>query len=122
MAGAYAWRGQDYERSFHEAEAAVEMAPLDTETQSTASYYATNAGRLDKGIEWASWAVAHNVHNDLFVKGNLAWAYYAAGRNDEAVEVFKGLEASYPCARQQPNTRESFAGWKKPGPIVGRVY
>jgi adenylate cyclase len=97
MAGAYAWRGEDYERSFHEAEAALAMAPLDTETQSTASYYATNAGRLDKGIEWASWAAAHNVHNDLFVKGNLAWAYYAAGRNDEAVEVFKGLESLLPA-------------------------
>jgi tetratricopeptide (TPR) repeat protein len=97
MAGAYAWRGEDYERSFHEAEAAVEMAPLDTETRSTAAYYATNAGRLDKGIEWASWAVEHNVHNDPFAKINLAWAYYAAGRNDEAVEVFKGLESLLPA-------------------------
>jgi adenylate cyclase len=97
MAGAYAWRGEDYERSFHEAEAAVEMAPLDTETRSTAAYYATNAGRLDKGIEWASWAVEHNVHNDPFAKINLAWAYYAAGRNHEAVEVFKGLESLLPA-------------------------
>jgi adenylate cyclase len=97
MAGAYAWRGADYERSFHEAEAAAEMAPFDTETQSTAAYYATNAGRLDKGIEWASWAVAHNVQKDPFAKGNLAWAYYAAGRNAEAVEVFKGLESLLPA-------------------------
>ncbi len=73
------------------------MAPFDEQTQSAAAFYATNAGRLDKGIEWASWAVAHNLQNDPFAKSNLAWAYYAAGRNDQAVEVFKGLESLLPA-------------------------
>ena len=116
MAGAYAWRGEDYERSFHEAEAAAEMAPFDAETQSTAAYYATNAGRLDKGIEGGLPGRSRTMCKRIpLPKATSAWAYYAAGRNAEAVEVFQGSRVVTAYARRGPISRAS-AAWKKPGP------
>jgi len=94
MAYAYQWHGEDFDRSVKEAEAAVEMSPYDAPTKGALAYVLVNAGWVEKAIEWASWAMAHDIRSH-FSRNDLAWAYYAAGRYEEALETFKPLGDSW---------------------------
>ena len=124
MARAYAWHGADFDRSAQEAEAAVEMSPYDAELRGGLAFYVANAGKLDEAIEWASWTVAHDSQKNLFAKGNLAWAHYLAGRNDEALKAIKGGEAFslsiltviYVRLGRLDEARAAAAEWLKTGP------
>jgi tetratricopeptide (TPR) repeat protein len=95
MVDGYAWYGENFDRSIQEAEAAAEMSPYDAAAKGILAYRLVNAGKLDEAIEWASWALAHDVQKSPFPRNNLAWAYYAAGRYEEALEIFKPLGDSY---------------------------
>ena len=94
MAYAYQWHGEDFDRSVKEAEAAVEMSPYEASTKGALAYVLVNAGRVEQAIEWASWAMAHDIRSH-FSRNDLGWAYYAAGRYEEALEVFKPLGDSW---------------------------
>lgn len=91
MANVYAWHG-DIDRSVQQAEAAVAMSPYDAELRSLA-FFLANAGNFDEAIEWSLWATAHDQQRNLWLKGTLAWAYYLAGRTEEALEAVKGTES-----------------------------
>ena len=95
MVDGYAWYGENFDRSIHEAEAAAEMSPYDATAKGVLAYRLVNAGKLDEAIEWASWALAHDVQKSPFPRNNLAWAYYAAGRYEQALETFRPLGDSY---------------------------
>jgi adenylate cyclase len=95
MVDGYAWYGENFDRSIQEAEAAAEMSPYDAGAKGVLAYRLVNAGKLDEAIEWASWALAHDVQKSPFPRNNLAWAYYAAGRYEEALEIFNPLGDSY---------------------------
>jgi adenylate cyclase len=86
------WR-EDFDRSVQQAEAAVEMSPFDAELRATEALVLASAGKLDKAIEWASWAFAREPQR-YFTADTLAWAYYLAGRSDDAVKVIKARESS----------------------------
>ena len=49
-------------------------------------------------MEWVSWAVAHDYKDFFWVKANIAWTYYLAGRYEEALQVLKGDEATHSMA------------------------
>jgi adenylate cyclase len=123
MAHAYAWHGADLDRSVQEAEATVEMSPYDTELRVSSAFYAANAGKLDEAIEWASWAVAHDSQKNPFAKGNLAWALYLAGRNEDALKAIKGgesfamatLAAIYVRLNRIDEATTTVADWLKTG-------
>jgi adenylate cyclase len=125
MARAYAWHGADFDRSAQEAEAAVEMSPYDAELRGSSAFYVANAGKSDEAIEWASWAVAHDSQKNPFAKGNLAWALYLAGRNEEALKAIKGgesfsmatLAAIYAHLDRIDEAKTTIAEWLKPAPI-----
>ena len=87
MAKLYALHAGDFDRSVEEAEAAIEMAPHEVSTRSALSDWLSFAGRHDQAIEWASTALRqeHNAAYAMFLKPNLAWALYFAGRYDEAL-------------------------------------
>ena len=91
MAHVYAWHGE-FDRSVQQAEAAVAMSPYDAELRSLALFLA-NAGNFDEAIEWSLWASAHDQQKNSWLKGTLAWAYYLAGRAEEALETVKGSES-----------------------------
>ena len=95
MVDGYAWYGENFDRSIQEAEAAAEMSPYDAAAKGVLAYRLVNAGKLDEAIEWASWALAHDVQKSPFPRNNLAWAYYAAGRYEQALETFRPLGDSY---------------------------
>jgi len=98
MAKLYAMHARDFERSVGEAEAAVEMAPNEPGTRSSLSFLLSNAGRKDQAIEWASWALRQerNAAFNMFLKPNLAWTLYLAGRYEEAFDSIKGSETLFP--------------------------
>ncbi len=49
------------------------------------SFYLANAGKLEQAIEWASWSLRREPHPPAWWGANLAWAYYLAGRYQEAL-------------------------------------
>ena len=91
MAHVYAWRGE-FDRSAQQAEAAVAMSPYDAELRSLA-FFLANAGNFDEAIEWSLWTAARDQQMNPWLKGTLAWAYYLAGRIEEALEAVKGSES-----------------------------
>ena len=94
MALLYTLYAGDFDRSVEEAEAAIEMAPNEAGTRSTLANWLSFAGRHDQAIEWASMALRqeHNAAIAMYLKPNVAWTLYNAGRYDEAFETIKGSE------------------------------
>jgi adenylate cyclase len=91
MAHVYGWH-RDFDRSVQQAEAAVAMSPYDAELRSLA-FFLANAGSLVEASEWSSWATGHDQQKNFGLKGTLAWAYYLAGRTEEAQKAIKGSES-----------------------------
>jgi TolB-like protein len=98
MAKVYSLHAKDFDRSVEEAEAAMEIAPNDTMNRSGLSTFVSAAGKIDLAIEWGTEALgqAHNAAFSRYLKSNLAWDLYAAGRYDEALETIKGDEMASP--------------------------
>jgi len=124
MAKAYAWHGEEFDRSVDEAEATIEMAPNDVLERATLAFYVANAGQFDKALGWVSWAVAHDYQDYFWVKGNTAWTYYLAGRYDDALQALRGGEATHPWPLmviyvrlgRLDDAKAAAAEWLKAGP------
>ena len=87
MAFLYAWHDLDYQRAADEAEAAVRTTPNDTILLAPLSYIAASAGRYDEAIHWVETVLAHDSHPLPWVYTKLGWAYYGAGRYQEALDA-----------------------------------
>ena len=85
IAKAYAWHGGEFDRAVDEAEATIEMAPNDAIERATLALYVANAGQFDNALNWVSWAMAHDYQDYFWVKANIAWTYYLAGRYEDAL-------------------------------------
>jgi TolB-like protein len=85
MALLYQWYEQDFDRSVVEAEATVQIAPYDGLSRSVLAFYLANAGRTDQAIEWAVEAIRRDPNSPDWWQGHLAWAYYLAGRHEDAL-------------------------------------
>jgi tetratricopeptide (TPR) repeat protein len=98
MASLYTLYAGDFDRSVWEAEAAIEMAPNEAAVRASLASYLSYARRHDQAIEWASTALRqeHNAATAMFIKPNLAWVLYLAGRYEEALENIKGSEGFAP--------------------------
>jgi class 3 adenylate cyclase/TolB-like protein len=89
----YQWQEENFERSVLEAEATVQIAPYDGLSRSVLAAYLANAGRTDQAIEWAKEAILRDPKSPDWWHGNLAWAYYLAGRYEDAlIELQKESE------------------------------
>jgi TolB-like protein/class 3 adenylate cyclase len=86
MAFYYQLHGGNFERSVIEAEAAVAMVPYDAFTRADLAYNLASAGRTDEAIAWGQEAMRRdpNLPED-FTHGTLSWAYYLAGRPQDAL-------------------------------------
>jgi adenylate cyclase len=125
MAKLYTLYAGDFDRSVEEAEAAMEMAPHEVSTRSASADWLSFAGRHDEAIEWATTALnqEHNAAFAMFLKPNLAWALYFAGRYDEAFGNIKGGEMVAPDAAaaiyvrvgRVEEARSIVANWLKRG-------
>jgi adenylate cyclase len=128
MAKLYTLYAGDFDRSIEEAEAAIEMAPNEAGTRAMLATWLSFAGRHEQAIEWASTALRqeHNAAFAMFLKPNLAWALYNAGRYDEAFETIKGSETATPDwaavmyvrVGRVEEARAIIADWLKIAPIT----
>ena len=103
MAKLYTLYAGDFDRSVVEAEAAIEMAPNEAAIRASLASYLSFAGRHEQAIEWASTALRqeHNAANAMFLKPNLAWTLYSAGRYDEAFETIRAARRSRRTGRRR---------------------
>jgi adenylate cyclase len=125
IAKLYALHARDFDRSVEEAEAAIEIAPNDAIVRSSLSSFLSSAGRIDRAIEWGSEALRqeHSAAFQRFLKPNLAWNLYLAGRYDDALENMKGNEMVPPDVAAVINirlgrveeARSLIADWLKTG-------
>jgi adenylate cyclase len=125
MAKLYALYAGDFDRSVEEAEATIEMAPNEYLARSALSSWLSFAGKHDQAIEWGTTALRqeHNAAFSMFLKPNLAWALYNAGRYEEALEAMKGSEmvapdwatAIYARLGRVDEARAIVADWLKRG-------
>jgi adenylate cyclase len=95
MAQLYQWHEEDFERSVIEAEATVQIAPYDGFSRSVLSWNLASAGKTDQAIEWAEEAIRRDSNSPDLWQGNLAWAYYLAGRDEEALAALQKMSEPY---------------------------
>jgi tetratricopeptide (TPR) repeat protein len=79
------WCKADYELSLAEAKAAVELVPYDATSRADLAELLANAGRTGDAIEWLQEALRRDPKGPDWYKANLAWAYYLAGRHEDAL-------------------------------------
>jgi TolB-like protein/DNA-binding winged helix-turn-helix (wHTH) protein len=96
MAFLYEWHDEDFPRSVAEARMTVALAPYDASSRNDLSWVLANAGYGDEAIAWARIGLDHDPISSSRYRANLAWAYYVAGRDSEAVEVLRENSAEYP--------------------------
>jgi class 3 adenylate cyclase/TolB-like protein len=85
----------DFEGSVYEAEAAHALAPHDPLTNLSMSYVMANAGRGEKAVEWAEYAVQNAVLVPSWYRDRLAWAYWSDGRPQDAIREYE--QTDYFC-------------------------
>jgi TolB-like protein/class 3 adenylate cyclase len=95
MAQLYQWHEEDFDRSVAEAEATIEMVPYDGLSRSILAGNLANAGKTDQAIEWAEEAIRRAPNSPDGWQGNLAWAYYMAGRPEDALAALQKVAKPY---------------------------
>jgi adenylate cyclase len=95
MAALYQWHEQDFDRSVVEAESTVQIAPYDGFSRVALAFYLANAGRTDEAIEWVNEAIRRDPNAPGSWQGNLAWAYYLAGRHEDALAALQTMDEPY---------------------------
>jgi tetratricopeptide (TPR) repeat protein len=84
MAKLAQWCKGNYELSLAEAKAAVELVPYDATSRADLAELLANSGRTDEAIDWLQQAMRLDPKGPDWYKANLAWAYYLAGRHEDA--------------------------------------
>jgi Flp pilus assembly protein TadD len=85
MAKLAQWRKSDFERSVAEARAADKMAPYDATTRADLAELMANAGKTVEAIAWLQESIRRDPLGPEWYRNNLAWAYYLAGRYEDAL-------------------------------------
>lgn len=88
----------DFAGSVREAEAAHAMVPYDPQMNIALSQVMANAGHGERAVEWAEFGVENEVQVPPWYRGTLAWAYWSAGRYEDAAREYDKLEfRCIPC-------------------------
>jgi adenylate cyclase len=81
---------KDFDRAWLEAESAVALAPHDAFMLGLLANVATMAGKPDKAIEWLTLEMRQTPDFENYWR--FGWAYYVAGRYEEAIEAFSKVQ------------------------------
>ncbi len=88
----------DFEWAVREAEAAHAIVPFDPMSSVDLSFVMASAGRADTAVEWAEYAVGTEALVPDWYRDRLAWAYYTAGRAEDAVREYDKIDfLCLPC-------------------------
>jgi TolB-like protein/DNA-binding SARP family transcriptional activator len=96
MAKLAQWCDQDFERSVAEARYAMKLLPYDATARADLAELMANAGYPSTAIEWLQESIRTDPTGPEWYRGNLAWAYYLAGRHREAVSELERLNKPRP--------------------------
>jgi TolB-like protein/DNA-binding SARP family transcriptional activator len=91
MAKLAQWCKADFERSVAEAMAADKMVPYDATTRADLAELMANAGRTAEAIAWLQESIRRDPLGPEWYRNNLAWAYYLAGRYEDALAEMQAL-------------------------------
>jgi tetratricopeptide (TPR) repeat protein len=92
----YQWHEQDFERSVAEAEAAIQMVPYDALSRAALAGSVASAGRVDEAIEWSKESMRRDPTGLEWGIGYLSWAYYLAGRYEDALAELQKMREPWP--------------------------
>ncbi|MGK9168588.1 adenylate/guanylate cyclase domain-containing protein [Inquilinus limosus] len=109
MATLYQWHDGNFERSVIEAETAIQMVPNDPFSRADLAGMLANAGKPDQAIDWLEEVIRQDPKGPDWYIGNLASAYYLAGRPADAVAEFEKM--------QKPWTLYLAAAWVRLGKL-----
>lgn len=82
----------DFDRSAAEAHATARLVPNDSWTRADLAQFLIFAGETDLAIEWLEDAIRRDANPAQWYFGNLALAYYVAGRPAEAIEQLQKMK------------------------------
>ena len=95
LANLYWLHEGDFERSMAEAEAAAKLVPNDAFTRADLASFLIYAGRADRAIEWLEKSISRDASPMQWYFGNLALAYYVAGRPADAIAEFQKMDSPW---------------------------
>ena len=101
----------DVERAAREAAAAHALGPFDPMSNIDRSFVMANAGYAETAVEWAEYGVNNEAMVPDWYRDRLAWAYYNAGRAEDAGQD-AGNESE---AQQDPFHSAGIEHGKSPG-------
>lgn len=93
MTNLYQFHEGDFKRSVVEAEAAIKLVPYDALSRADLALFLANAGETDRAIEWLEESIRRDASPLDWYIGNLAIAYYNAGRPADAVAQIQKRKA-----------------------------
>jgi adenylate cyclase len=96
MAKLSQWCKEDFERSVAEAKSAVKLVPYDATIRADLAELMANAGKTDEAVEWLQESIKRDPKGPEWYTGNLAWAYYLAGRYKDALAELQKLNKPRP--------------------------
>jgi DNA-binding SARP family transcriptional activator/TolB-like protein len=79
------WCKNDFERSVAEARSAIRLNPYEATARADIAELMANAGKTGEAIEWLQESIRRDPKGPEWYGGNLAWAYYLAGRYEDAL-------------------------------------
>jgi TolB-like protein len=85
----------NFERSAEEAELTAALVPNDSFTRADVAQFLINAGRPQEAIEWIEEAIRHDPNPMEWYFGNLAFAYYVAGRPADAIVQLQKMKSPW---------------------------
>ena len=90
------WCKQDFERSVAEATRALKLLPYDATSRADLAELMANAGKTDEAIDWLLESINRDPQGPEWYRGNLAWAYYLAGRYEQSLAELQKLNKPKP--------------------------
>jgi tetratricopeptide (TPR) repeat protein len=90
------WCNQDFERSVAEAARALKLLPYDATSRADLAELMANAGKTDEAIDWLLESIKRDPQGPEWYRGNLAWAYYLAGRYEQSFAELQKLNKPKP--------------------------
>jgi adenylate cyclase len=90
------WCKRDFERSVAEATRALKLLPYDATSRADLAELMANAGKTDEAIDWLLESIKRDPQGPEWYRGNLAWAYYLAGRYEQSFAELQKLNKPKP--------------------------
>jgi len=97
LSNVYVYR-QRHDLGLAEIDRAIALNPSDAEAHGWRGWIMLSLGRTAEAIHSSEMALRFNPNSPPSVSGNLGWAYFLEGRNDDAIELLESSLGQHPDA------------------------